>query len=121
MLGVLLVIQPAALTGVKTTSSKSYNKAMGFTFAFVGTFLGALALVIVRRMGSKVSILTSLFYFGWISAFVMGLVMLVDETQRFPLQTLAASGVLLLTGVSDTLQLKGRSSPLYRFPLSSGG
>ena len=95
--GMLLVLQPGSASGGHLVSG---HRFIGYTFAAIGTFFGAMVFVIVRYMGKAVSASTSLFYFGWICTLCMGVVLLISPDQRLSFASLEVSTATLLLAVS---------------------
>lgn len=102
LVGVCLVTQPTALfaSGPDPDKGVETSLARGYAQALAGTFFGALALVIIRKMGARASIMTSLFWFGCIDSISMLLTIAVDNSRGIRKDQLNAGNIALLVAVS---------------------
>ena len=57
---------------------------IGYAVALSGAVVQSLTFIMVRRVGSSVSFYTNVFYFGWCSALLSGLTMLVFQKPVIP-------------------------------------
>lgn len=102
LVGVGLVTQPAVLfaSGPDPNHQPGSHMTWGYGEAILGTFFGATALVIVRKMGKAASIMTSLFWFGGIDSLSMLLTIVADPRRGIRTDQLDAINILMLAGVS---------------------
>lgn len=104
LIGVCLVTQPTALFAPSIDpdqGKQTSSLARGYAQALVGTFFGALALVIIRKIGNRASIMTSLFWFGCIDSLSMLLTIAADTTRGIRSDQLDAVNIALLAGVGS--------------------
>lgn len=102
LVGVCLVTQPTAFfaSGPDPDGGSSSHMAWGYAEALLGTFLGAAALVIIRRMGTQAPIMTSLFWFACIDSLSMLVTIAADKSQGIETAQLNATNIVLLSGAS---------------------
>lgn len=103
LIGVICVVHPPALFG--SSAAMPENQAIGFVLVSGGTVAGAVVFVIIRHIGTRADALFSVSYFGYMSSLAMGLLMVVEPSQRVSLAKLGGNAIFYLVGVGDFVEL----------------
>lgn len=108
LVGVVCVVRPTVIFG--SSEQAEGNRAFGVTLAVVATFLGAGVFIVVRHIGDRANTLFFVSYFGYLSAIVMAILMIVDPGQRALVAQIHLSDLIYLIGVSASNCTEGKSA-----------
>lgn len=84
IVGVVLIARPSFMFPSNDNDFESGTRIIGVSLAFGGSILVSVAYIVVRKMGTEVHVMLSLFYYSWEGAVISFLYLVFTQDSAIP-------------------------------------